>query len=489
MVLLTNSSSPAASPSKAGNAAAPAAGASHDFAELAAAAGKLGVELADLVGNVEDVGRQMKMQADRFGVLRADAGALAEANRVIVGAAAATREAVDHSAADMTESRQRIGTAIGDIKALVGVSNEISAEITGLREALDRVGRVAASIDAIARQTNLLALNATIEAARAGEAGRGFAVVASEVKALARQTSDATGEIDQTLRNLAERAQRLVGHSQTSGARAAAAEAGTLAIGSAIDRFAQAIDEIGARVGDIDQQAAAIAGRNDALQETFADVTTGLAGTHQSLDLAKQRSDTLLGVAEQMLGLTAAAGIETVDTPVIRLAIEAAQQIAAGFEQALARGELTIGDLFDDQYQPIADTDPPQLLTRFVRLTDRLLPPVIDGMLSRDQRIAFCAAIDRHGYIPTHNSQYSLPQRRGPDGKPDKVWNAANSRNRRLFNDRTGLAAGRNERPFLIQTYRRDMGGGNFVLMKDISAPIRVADSHWGGLRIGCRVS
>ena len=49
--------------------------------------------------------------------------------------------------------------------------------------------------ESIAGKTNLLALNATIEAARAGESGKGFAVVANEVKALARQTRDATREI------------------------------------------------------------------------------------------------------------------------------------------------------------------------------------------------------------------------------------------------------------------------------------------------------
>ena len=50
-------------------------------------------------------------------------------------------------------------------------------------------------ISDIAARTNLLALNATIEAARAGEAAKGFAVFAAEVKALATQTTNATGGI------------------------------------------------------------------------------------------------------------------------------------------------------------------------------------------------------------------------------------------------------------------------------------------------------
>jgi methyl-accepting chemotaxis protein len=29
------------------------------------------------------------------------------------------------------------------------------------------------------------------------------------------------------------------------------------------------------------------------------------------------------------------------------------------------------------------------------------------------------------------------------------------------------------------------MGGGNYVLMKDISAPIFVRGRHWGGFRMG----
>ena len=52
---------------------------------------------------------------------------------------------------------------------------------------------------------------------------------------------------------------------------------------------------------------------------------------------------------------------------------------------------------------------------------------------------------------------------------------------------RVGLAAARNTRPFLIQCYRRDMGGGAFALMKDASAPIVLAGRHWGSLRVGYR--
>ena len=40
---------------------------------------------------------------------------------------------------------------------------------------------------------------------------------------------------------------------------------------------------------------------------------------------------------------------------------------------------------------------------------------------------------------------------------------------------------------FLLQTYRRNMGGGTFVLMKDRSAPIFVRGRHWGAFRIGFR--
>lgn len=54
----------------------------------------------------------------------------------------------------------------------------------------------------------------------------------------------------------------------------------------------------------------------------------------------------------------------------------------------------------------------------------------------------------------------------------------------RILNDRVGLRASHNTEPFLLQTYRRDMEGGQFALLKDASAPIYVNGRHWGGFRI-----
>jgi methyl-accepting chemotaxis protein len=62
--------------------------------------------------------------------------------------------------------------------------------------------------------------------------------------------------------------------------------------------------------------------------------------------------------------------------------------------------------------------------------------------------------------------------------------NARHCRNRRLFDDRTGLAAGRSTRAHLLQSYERDMGGGERMMIKEADAPIMVGGRHWGAFRL-----
>lgn len=114
---------------------------------------------------------------------------------------------------------------------------------------------------------------------------------------------------------------------------------------------------------------------------------------------------------------------------------------------------------------------------------DQILPAIQEPALDIDPKVVFCAAVDVNGYLPTHNKKFSQP----PSNDP--VCNTAHCRNRRIFNDRVGLKAGRNTESFLLQVYRRDMGGGEFKMMKDLSAPIFIKGQHWGGLRLAYSIS
>ena len=67
------------------------------------------------------------------------------------------------------------------------------------------------------------------------------------------------------------------------------------------------------------------------------------------------------------------------------------------------------------------------------------------------------------------------------------MWNAANSRNKRIFDDRAGITAARSIRPFVVQSYARDMGG-TIVMMREVDAPIRLLGRHWGGFRTTYRL-
>ncbi len=176
------------------------------------------------------------------------------------------QEIGENALSDTNNSRDGLMRAVGEITNLVDAVTQIQEQLSGLQVSLNNVGKVASTIDDIAKQTNLLALNATIEAARAGEAGKGFAVVAGEVKALANQTSSATAEIEKTLTNLSDQTKTLITHGASTIKTAQNVQESTDTIGNVIDsvqdsinNMASALSNITHSIGNVSTSANAIA--------------------------------------------------------------------------------------------------------------------------------------------------------------------------------------------------------------------------------------
>ncbi len=167
------------------------------------------------------------------------------------------------------------------------------------------------------------------------------------------------------------------------------------------------------------------------------------------------------------------------DRRFIEAAVDGARRISEALAHALSSGKISLDALFDHAYESIPGTDPPQYTTRFTDLADALFPPIQEPFLAFDPRVIFAACVDRNGYLPTHNMKYNHPQRPG-----ERDWNTANCRSRRIFNDRAGLAAGRCTDEHMTQSYERDMGRGERVLLKEADSPILIQGRQWGGFRL-----
>ncbi|TNF19552.1 MAG: chemotaxis protein [Rhodobacteraceae bacterium] len=446
--------------------------------ELAQAASKLGFGLVDIAAFLFTLRKKSHGQMQILARTRDTSDRLiADIDAVCRGIGAVSDEAED--------ARARVDLSAGKVRLSAHKSRDlaqwvasVSTQIGTITDSLSRVQGKSAMIEDIAFQVNVLAINAGIEASRAGEAGRGFAVIAQTIKELSDRTNDTAEDIRESVHALNQLVARLAeetGDIQSDADRVIDESRQTDANLAAISEQISGVQDHARRILTEAEQ---VQIATEGFLPAFAKVTTSVQGTTEQLKTAMERVNGLNDRAEFIVQKAASMGGEVEDAAYIRRVMQDATTLSQVLEEAVAQGRISLQALFSRDYRPIRGSDPPQVMAPFTRLTDQLFPPVQEAALSLSDKVVFCAAVNVDGYLPTHNLRVSHPQ------GPDPEWNAAHCRNRRIFDDRVGRKAGRNREPFLLQVYRRDMGGGTFRLMKDVSAPILVQGRHWGGLRL-----
>ncbi|MBX7496063.1 chemotaxis protein [Qipengyuania sp. 6B39] len=446
----------------------------RDLTAIPESCGKVTVGCTDVAGIVQGV-------IDSFGHLRAEyvelqgtVTALDEDQRKVLEASDEARLLSERAIDRLAQGSELIGNSLGQIGNLLGLVETLTQHVTGFAAAMDQVRRSSQEIEQIAETTNILALNATIEAMRAGEQGRTFAVVANEVKTLASETRRATEEIGRTIDTLGLEAEQVIEKIQVGATASAEAKSSV----TAIEHTLQGVTEL---IGEVDQQQEQIA-RNTAtisehvhrVQDVLGDFDHAVSDNEQKLATAHDRMEGLELTASDMFDKLVKAGLSPRDSQMVERAQVHAANLARIAEEAIARGELTMEQLFDQNYRPVAGTKPQLYRTSLSDWADRNWRPVIDAVVAEGGVIKMCSPADMKGFLPTHVTAHS----RAPTG--DLAHDTKYCRNGRIILEGVDLVAKTTSDPYTMAVYRQEGDGKNYIVVRNVYVPLTINGRRWG---------
>ena len=258
-----------------------------EFGALASGYNRMIAELVGLVGQVKKSGLQVNTSVTEI-------AATARQQQATASEIAATTTQISATSKEISATSRELQRTVGEVsgvadqtatlagsgqsslsqmeqtmKAVMEASSSINAKLTVLNERAANIGQVVTTITKVADQTNLLSLNAAIEAEKAGEFGRGFSVVATEIRRLADQTSVASYDIEQMVREIQS--------------AVSASVMGMDKFTEEVRRGMQAVQRVSDQLAEIIQQVQALAPRFEAVNEGMRAQADGAEQISQAL--------------------------------------------------------------------------------------------------------------------------------------------------------------------------------------------------------------
>jgi methyl-accepting chemotaxis protein PixJ len=250
--------------------------------------------------SVAELSQEASRQAAEITSALARIQQMATSIRAVATNAEQAESAVQQASQTVAEGDQAMNRTVDGILAIRETVAQTSKKVKRLGESSQKISKVVNLISTFADQTNLLALNAAIEAANAGEQGRGFAVVAERVRALARQSTEATAEIEKLVTDIQVETNEVV----------AAMEAGTeqvVAGTQLVDETRQSLNKISDVSSQINELVKAIATvaveQSQASEEVTQTMSDVAAIANKTLTEATQVAESfkeLLAVAQKL---------------------------------------------------------------------------------------------------------------------------------------------------------------------------------------------
>ena len=446
--------------------------------QIPEACGKVTVGCTDVAGIVQGV-------IDTSGALRAEHVELQGTVEALEQDQLRVAEASDEARLLSARAIERLGqgtnqihSSLSKISELLEMVDTLATHVTGFAAAMDQVKQCSKDIEDIAETTNILALNATIEAMRAGDAGRTFAVVANEVKTLAGETRKATDEISSVIETLGGEAASVIGRIEEGAQASAETKVSVASIEQTLTGVTDLVEEVDAQNEQIARATGMMTGNVNRVQSVIDSFDRAARENETKLEVVHDRVEELEMVASDMFDSLVHAGLSPQDSVMVDKAQAQARKIEQLAEDAIARGELSVAQLFDQDYIEIEGSNPKRYRTAGTDWAHSHWRHVLDEVTLTDSAVIAAACTDMQGYLPTHLTEMSK------SATGELAHDTRFCRNGRIILEPIDRKAKRSNKPYMMAVYRQEGDGTTYQVVRNVYVPLIIDGRRWGDFEL-----